>query len=141
MTTIDKGVFSKTFLGVSVDFSRSSIAVGMNDILPTADVSFNFGGKQYFTSLGESNDKQQVKAIGSREIVGSVLIPASKLYRGATFPEVKISGYFEHISSDGSAPNAVIYHPLFLPFSVKNTTTFQSYTPPKQNNRDWNKLQ
>ena len=124
---LNDGVLKKYFLGVSVNVTNTSSAYGA-DMQAPGEASLSFNGKSYSTVLSEP--EPGIKESGSNVVNGNILIPASQLYIGATFPGVKVSGNFQSIGDDG-VPHPLQIHGL-LPFTKSYEVKFAPYTPPQK---------
>ena len=133
-TTADfkSGVISKEFLGVAVNVLNMTAAAG-DEISTTGTATMTFNGKQYSTPI--SPIEQDGASVRDPEVTptsGSILIPASQLSQGATFPGVTISGNMWHFTEDGAA-TPVVNNPL-VPFAQTYTNKFLPFTPTKTTN-------
>jgi RHS repeat-associated protein len=122
------GKFSKEFLGVSADIVNISRNTGNDEITTTGDVSFSFKGKAYSTSLGPNTAREQLKEEGTNVALGSILIPASQLSKGATFPGVNVTGSWWNVKDDRSGATPVVQHGL-VPTPKSYNHNFRPYTP------------
>jgi RHS repeat-associated protein len=120
------GQVSKDFLGASVNILNVSRASGSDEITATGDASMTFKGQKYSTSLsapdGGLSDPE------AKPTSGSILIPASQLSSGATFPSVSVTGNLWHVDDNGGGVTPVVPHPLW-PKPEVYTHTFLPYTP------------
>jgi hypothetical protein len=125
----ETGQLSKEFLGVAINVVNAATNSGLDNITTTGDISVNFKGQNYSTSLAAPDaSKDQLTAPGTNLTLGSVLLPASQISKGSTFPTVKVQGGFWDIKSDGSGATPIVSSSV-IPVPKVYTHTFYGFTP------------
>lgn len=122
------GKFSKEFIGVSAGIVNVSRNTGDDEITTTGAASLMFNGQKYSTSLGPDQGRDRLKEEGTNIALGNILIPASQLSKGATFPGVNVTGNWWNVKDDGSGATPVVQHGL-VPIPKSYNHTFLPYTP------------
>ncbi|HEX9511229.1 MAG TPA: hypothetical protein VF939_12155 [Puia sp.] len=102
---------------------------GSDEITATGDASMSFKGNVYSSSLAPPEyDGPQISDPEAKATPGSILIPASQLSAGSTFPSVTVTGNMWHFDENGGGATLVVLYPLF-PKPETYTHAFLPYTP------------
>ena len=126
---LNKGKFSKKFIGVLIRVVNVSRNTGTDEITTTGTASLSFNGKDYSTTLSPPDPNQdQIKEAGTIVVIGDILIPASEVSKGKTFPGLNVKGNWWNIKDDGSGATPLVYHGL-APAAQTYEHTFLPYTP------------
>ena len=127
------GEFSREFLGVSVNILTTARTTGSDEVVADGQASLIFNGYKYTTPVSKiEGDGSTLSDPETQATNGSILIPASQLSPGATFPGTTVNTNLWHITEDG-APTPVVTHPLW-PVPKTYTNVFLPYTPTKNTN-------
>ena len=126
-------VVSKTFLGVQVDVQTVTKSTGGLELTASGTSSIIFNGATYSTTLiADGPNENHLKEEGDQVSHGGLLLPASQLRSGQTFPGLTVSGNWWHQDEDGRGMAPLTPLGGFWPQSF--TQHFQPYTPPQTAN-------
>lgn len=127
-TTInpETGAMSKQFLGVNIGVSNSGKVSGFDAVTTSGKLTTSFNGKTYTSSLSEPDMSSAIIQKGTTVSTGRIMIPASQLASGASFPGAKVSGQWWNVRDDGSGATPLVSTPL-TPIPKSYTHTFLPY--------------